>query len=160
MSADALGGILLVSRFPCRAFRRTTGVLEARRQEDREKRRAAAVHALNFGFADGRLTVVFDFDSLERGLPCEDLAYALCEDMRRGGQGACRRVRLLDLFARFRARAPWPTEDWLIAVNHARLRIAARRLEKHPHNPLVALDVLRRDRLLRPLVAACLQEMV
>ena len=117
-------------------------------------------HALNFGFAEGRLSAVFDFDSLERGLPCEDLAYALCEDMRRGGRGACRRARLLDLFARFRARAPWPTADWLIAVNHARLRIAARRLEKHPHNPLVALDVLRRDRLLRPLVAACLQEMV
>lgn len=117
-------------------------------------------HALNFGFSGGRLSAVFDLDSLARGLPCEDLAYALCEDMRRGGQGARRRARLLDLFARFRARAPWPTADWLIAVNHARLRIAARRLEKHPHNPLVALDVLRRDRLLRPLVAACLQEMV
>ena len=117
-------------------------------------------HPLNFGFAGGRLSAVFDLDSLARGLPCEDLAYALCEDMRRGGQGARRRARLLDLFARFRAKAPWPTADWLIAVNHARLRIAARRLEKHPHNPLVAVDVFRRDWLLRPLVAACLQEMV
>jgi len=112
-------------------------------------------HALNFGFVDGRFAAVFDIDSLVRGLPCEDLAYALCEDMRRGGFGARQRARLLDLSARFRARSPWPAAEWLVAVNHARLRIAARRLEKHPHNPLVALDVWRRDRPLLALVAAC-----
>jgi len=108
-------------------------------------------HALNFGFVDGRLAAVFDFDTLVRGLPCEDLAYALCERMRHEGLDVRRRSRLLSLFNRFRARSPWPDADWRIAVNHARLRIAARRLEKHPNNPLVALDVLRRDRPLRPL---------
>lgn len=112
-------------------------------------------HALNFGFKNGRLAAVFDFDSLAWGLPCEDLAYALCEDMRKQGLGSRRRSRLMDLFMRFRARTPWPAEDWLVAVNHARLRIAARRLAKHPHNPLVAFDAMRRDRMLLTLVAAC-----
>lgn len=117
-------------------------------------------HALNFGFAEGRLSAVFDFDSLAYGLPCEDLTYALCEDMRRSNLGAARHARLLELFARFRSRAPWSADEWLIAVNHARLRIAARRISKHPHNPFVAVDVFRRDLPLRPLVAACCRDLL
>jgi len=117
-------------------------------------------HALNFGFSNGRFSAVFDFDSLTKGLPCEDLAYALCEDMRRHDLGRGRRQRLKALFARFVARAPWPMADWRFAVNHARLRIAARRLAKHPGNPWVALDVFRRDRKLRPLLDLCGGELV
>lgn len=113
-------------------------------------------HALNFGFENGRFSSVVDFDNLVKGLPCEDLAYAICEDMRRHDfrhdlRPSSKRRRV-ELCRRFMSRLPWPKEDWRFAVNHARLRMASRRLLKHPDNPFIALDVARRDRKLLPLL--------
>ena len=36
-------------------------------------------------------------------------------------------------------------DEWRIAVNHARLRIAARRLANHPDSVFIAFDIRRRD---------------
>ena len=110
------------------------------------------LHVKNYAFDGDRLSVVFDFDSLEKGLPCEDVTYAFTERMRRSALGAAAKARLCALFRRLVERSPWPKEEWRIAVNHARLRIAAKRLLKHPDGWAVAFDVRRRDRELRPLL--------
>ena len=111
----------------------------------------------NYGFAGDRLAAVYDTDDLTQGLACEDACYAFTERARRAELSAAARRRLTDLFMRFVGRSPWPKDEWLIAVNHARLRIAARRLEKHPDSPFVAFDIARRDKPLR-LLADALKE--
>lgn len=108
----------------------------------------------NYGFAGESLAAVFDFDDLTRGLACEDAAYAFTERARRAGLSAAKRTRLTELFLRFALASPWPVEDWLLAVGHARLRIAARRLASHPDSLCVAFDIARRDRPLRALAEA------
>ena len=108
----------------------------------------------NYGFDGDRLAAVYDTDDLTKGLACEDAAYAFTERARRSELSAAERCRLTDLFLRLVALLPWPGDEWLIAVNHARLRIAARRLEKHPDSIFVALDIARRDRPLRALAEA------
>jgi len=45
--------------------------------------------------------------------------------------------------------SPWPREELVIAANVLRLRLAARRIEKHPNSAWVAFDILRRDRKIR-----------
>lgn len=110
------------------------------------------LHPKNYAFSGGRLSAVFDFDNLIRGLPCEDVTYAFTERMRRSGLPDAAKARIRELFARLVALSPWPREEWRIAVNHARLRIASRRLLKHMSSPFVAFDVERRDRELRPLL--------
>ena len=107
----------------------------------------------NYGFDGDRLAAIFDTDDLTRGLPCEDAAYAFTERARRSELSECARRRLLDNFRKMVAESPWSKDEWLIAVNHARLRIAARRLENHPDSFLIALDIARRDKPLRELVA-------
>ena len=107
----------------------------------------------NYGFDDDRFAAVFDTDDLAKGLPCEDAAYAFTERARRSELSEEKRGRLLDNFRKLVADLPWPKDEWLIAVNHARLRIAARRLEKHPDSVFVAFDIARRDRPLRALAA-------
>ena len=62
------------------------------------------------------------------------------------------KARLRALFARLAAASPWPADEWRIAVNHSRLRIASRRVLKHMSSPFVAFDVERRDSELRPLL--------
>ena len=108
----------------------------------------------NYGFDGDRFAAVYDTDDLTEGLACEDACYAFTERARRSELSAAARRRLTDLFCRFVEMSPWPKDEWLIAVNHARLRIAARRLEKRPDSLFVALDIVRRDKPLRNLVCA------
>ena len=108
----------------------------------------------NYGFDGDRLAAVYDTDDLTEGLACEDACYAFTERMRRSGLPASARQRLTDLFLRLVALSPWPKDEWLIAVNHARLRIAARRLEKRPDSAFIAFDIARRDKPLRALAEA------
>ena len=120
-------------------------------------RRLVTIHGdfqpKNYGFDGERFAAVFDFDALTTGLACEDATYAFTERARRAELSAVKRRRLTELFLRFVGASPWPKDEWLVAVNHARLRIAARRLDKHPDSPFVAFDIARRDRPLRMLVA-------
>ena len=109
-------------------------------------------HACNFCFENGQMTSVFDFDAMIMGLPCEDAAYPFTESIRRHGLSAAKRKRLRHTFRRLVRMSPWPLEEWRIAVNHARLRIAANRIRKHPKSFMMAFDVFRRDRLVRPLL--------
>ena len=108
----------------------------------------------NYGFVGDSLAAVYDTDDLTEGLACEDAAYAFTERARRLELSAAMRRRLTELFLRLVELSPWPKDEWLIAVNHARLRIAARRLEKRPDSVFVAFDIARRDKPLRLLVEA------
>ena len=108
----------------------------------------------NYGFDGERFAAVFDFDALTTGLACEDAAYAFTERARRAELSAVKRRRLTELFLRLVGTSFWPKDEWLVAVNHARLRIAARRLDRHSDSSFVALDIARRDRPLRRLAAA------
>lgn len=108
----------------------------------------------NYGFNGDRFAAVFDFDDLTKGLACEDATYAFTERCRKSELSAAKLARLRDLFLRMVAASPWDWEAWLVAVNHCRLRIAARRLAKHPDSPFVAFDIRRRDRSLRQLAAS------
>ncbi len=108
----------------------------------------------NYGFDGGRFAAVFDFDALTTGLACEDAAYAFTERARRAELSAAKRRRLTELFLRLVRTSPWPRDEWIVAVNHARLRIAARRLDKHSDSSFVAFDIARRDRPLRRLSVA------
>ena len=108
----------------------------------------------NYGFDGDSLAAVYDTDDLTKGLACEDACYAFTERMRRSELSAAERRRLADLLLRMIALSPWPKDEWLIAVNHSRLRIAARRLEKHPDTVFVAFDIARRDKSLCTLVEA------
>lgn len=103
----------------------------------------------NYGFRGDSLAAVFDIDGITRGLACEDLAYAFTERCRRAELTDAKRRRLADLFLRLVRNSPWPKDEWRIAVNRDRLRIAARRVASHPHSPLTAFDIARRDRPLR-----------
>jgi len=111
----------------------------------------------NYGFDGDRLAAVYDTDDLTLGLACEDAAYAFTERARRSELTEAERRRLCDLFRRFVAASPWPKDEWKIAVSHARLRIAARRLKSHPDSVFVAFDIARRDKPLR-MLAAVLEE--
>lgn len=103
----------------------------------------------NYGFAGSRMTAVYDFEEVRLGLACEDATYAFMERCRHlGGE---RHRRLVSLFLKLMDLSPWPADEWLVAVNHCRLRIASRRLEKHPDGMFVAFDIWRRDRPLRKL---------
>ena len=106
----------------------------------------------NYGFDGDRLAAVYDTDDLTEGLACEDAAYAFTERARRSELSAAKRRRLAEFFLRMVELSPWPKDEWLIAVNHARLRIAARRLEKHPDSAFVAFDIARRDKPLQQLL--------
>ena len=108
----------------------------------------------NYGFLGDGLAAVFDVDGLTRGLACEDLAYAFTERCRRAELTTAKRRRLTELFLRLVRNSPWPRGEWLFAVNRDRLRIAARRVASHPHSPLTAFDIARRDRPLRRLAEA------
>ena len=111
----------------------------------------------NYGFDGDRLAAVYDTDDLTKGLTCEDAAYAFTERARRAELSAAKRRRLTELFLRMVKASSWPKDEWLIAVNHARLRIAARRLESHPDSAFIAFDIARRDKPLR-LLAKALRE--
>lgn len=103
----------------------------------------------NYGFDGARMAAVYDFEEVRLGLACEDAAYAFMERCRH--LGGRRHLRLVSLFLKLMEMSPWPADEWLVAVNHCRLRIASRRLEKHPDGTLVAFDIWRRDRPLRKL---------
>lgn len=103
----------------------------------------------NYGFDGSRMAAVYDFEEVRLGLACEDAAYAFMERCRH--LGGWRHRRLVSLFRKLIEMSPWPVDEWLVAVNHCRLRIASRRLEKHPDGVLVAFDIWRRDRPLRKL---------
>lgn len=103
----------------------------------------------NYGFDGFRMAAVYDFEEVRLGLACEDATYAFMERCRH--LGGKRHRRLVSLFLKLVEFSPWPTDEWLVAVNHCRLRIAFRRLEKHPDGLFVAFDIWRRDRPLRKL---------
>ena len=119
-------------------------------------RRLVTVHGdlqpKNYGFDGDRFAAVFDTDDITQGLACEDAAYAFTERARRSELAPQKRERLEALFRRLVERSPWPADEWRIAVNHARLRIAARRLANHPDSAFVAFDIRRRDAPLRHLL--------
>ena len=50
---------------------------------------------------------------------------------------------------------PWPRDELVIACSIVRLQFAVRRIRKHLDSAWVALDVLRRDRAIRGLLACC-----
>ena len=108
----------------------------------------------NYRFDGDHLAAVFDVDDIVPGLPCEDATYAFTERLRHSELTDDERRRIIDLFLRMVGMTPWPLEDWQFAVSHARLRIAARRILRHPHLPFIELDVLRRDKPLRLLAEA------
>lgn len=108
----------------------------------------------NYGFDGDRLSAVFDFDAMRKGLACEDAAHAFSERARRSELSARARRRLTDLFLSLVRTSPWPADEWLVALNHARLRIASRRVERSPHSPFIAFDIARRDKPLRRLAEA------
>ena len=132
------------------------GIPEAEREYG--ARELAIIHGdlqpKNYGFDGDRLAAVYDTDDLTEGLACEDACYAFTERARRSELSAAKRRRLTELFLRLVDLSPWPKDEWLIAVNHSRLRIAARRLEKRPDSMVVAFDIARRDKPLRLLVEA------
>lgn len=108
----------------------------------------------NYGFDGESFAAVFDTDDLTLGLACEDLAYAFTERARKSELSAKARARLTELFLRTVDASPWPKAEWLIALNHARLTIASRRLEKRPNSVFIPFDIWRRDRPLCALVDA------
>ena len=105
----------------------------------------------NYGFNGDRFAAVFDTDDLTEGLACEDAAYAFTERARRLELSEEKRRRLTELFRRMVELSPWPVDEWRIALSHARLRIAARRLANHPDSAFIAFDIRRRDAPLRRL---------
>lgn len=119
-------------------------------------RRLVTIHGdlqpKNYGFDGDRFAAVFDTDDLTQGLACEDAAYAFTERARRSELTEEKRRRLASLFRRMVEMSPWPVDEWRIAVNHARLRIAARRLDSHPDSMFIAFDIRRRDAPLRRLL--------
>ena len=119
-------------------------------------RRLVTIHGdlqpKNYGFDGDRFAAVFDTDDLTQGLACEDAAYAFTERARRSELTEEKRRRLASLFRRMAEMSPWPVDEWRIAVNHARLRIAARRLDSHPDSMFIAFDIRRRDAPLRRLL--------
>ena len=108
----------------------------------------------NYGFDGDSFSAIYDTDDLTEGLACEDACYAFTERARRAELSGEKRRRLTGLFLRMVELSPWPKEEWLIALNHARLRIAARRLEKRPDSLFIAFDIARRDKPLRRLAEA------
>ena len=142
--------------FLARLLKPLLGIPEAEREYG--ARELAIIHGdlqpKNYGFDGDRLAAVYDTDDLTEGLACEDAAYAFTERARRSELSAAKRRRLAELFLRMVELSPWPKDEWLIAVNHSRLRIAARRLEKRPDSIFVAFDIARRDKPLRLLVEA------
>ena len=132
------------------------GIPEAEREYG--ARELAIIHGdlqpKNYGFDGDRLAAVYDTDDLTEGLACEDAAYAFTERARRSELSSEKRRRLEELFLLMVELSPWPKEEWLIAVNHSRLRIAARRIEKRPDSAFIAFDIARRDKPLRLLVEA------
>lgn len=108
----------------------------------------------NYGFDGDRFAVVYDTDDLTEGLACEDAAYAFTERARKSGLSNRARRRLTELFLKMVASSPWPKEDWILAVNHARLTIAARRLAKRPNSLFIGFDIRRRDKPLKALAEA------
>ena len=121
-------------------------------------RRLVTIHGdlqpKNYGFDGDRFAAVFDTDDLTQGLACEDAAYAFTERARRSELTEEKRRRLASLFRRMVEMSPWPADEWRIAVNHARLRIAARRLDNHPDSAFIAFDIRRRDAPLLHLLEA------
>jgi aminoglycoside phosphotransferase (APT) family kinase protein len=104
---------------------------------------------LNYGFCGEEFSAVFDFESITYALACEDIAYAFTERARRSSLSDRKRKRLCELFVRCMHNSPWPEEEWMIAINRSRLRIAAHRIAKHPNSPFTAIDVAHRDKYLR-----------
>ena len=114
-------------------------------------------HAKNFGFAGDEFATVYDFDKLTEGLKCSDLVNALMERFSCLGLSHAARRRLRSVTRLILTRVPWPQEELVIAANVVRLQFAARRIRKHPTSAWVALDVWRRDRRIRE-VLACLED--
>lgn len=108
----------------------------------------------NYGFEGDRLSVIYDTDDLIQGLACEDATYAFTERLRKSGLSSRQRRELINKILRVVAASSWPKEEWLLAVNHSRLKIAAKRLAKRPDSFIIAFDILRRDRPLRELADA------
>lgn len=138
-------------RLAGRLLRKLTGIPEGERTYG--ARPLVPIHGdlqpKNYGFDGSRMSAVYDFEEVRLGLACEDATYAFMERCRH--LGGKRHRRLVSLFLKLMEMSPWPADDWLIAVNHCRLRIASRRLEKHPDGTLVAFDIWKRDRPLRKL---------
>lgn len=106
-------------------------------------------HSRNYGFSGDRLSSVFDFDKLTEGLACEDLVHAFVEEFACLGLSAAERGRLRTVLGRVASKCPWPKEELVISCNVLRLRIACRRIAKHPNAAWTAVDIWRRDRKIR-----------
>lgn len=106
-------------------------------------------HAKNFGFDGDVFARVVDFDKLTQGLACADCTNALVERFARRHLSRTARRRLAVVARDVVDATPWSRADFVIAANVLRLLFAARRIEKHPDAPWVAVDVLLRDRKIR-----------
>ncbi len=106
-------------------------------------------HAKNFGFDGETFARVVDFDKLTQGLACSDCANALVERFSCRHLSRTARRRLAAVARDVVAATPWSRADFVIAANVLRLSFAARRIEKHPNAPWVAVDILSRDRKIR-----------
>lgn len=113
-------------------------------------------HSRNFRFDGDRMSHVFDFGLVSRGLGCMDMANAFLERYSCLSLSREARDRLNKVTSLMLAGSPWPREELTIACNIVRLQFAARRIRKHPDSAWVAFDVWRRDRALREFLS-CLE---
>lgn len=114
-------------------------------------------HSKNFAFEGDALACVFDFDRVSLSLACGDLVNALVERFSCLSLSSSVRRRLSVAARKILATAPWSREEMRIMANLGRLKFAVHRLEKHPDSAWVAIDVLRRDRKIRELLACGLE---
>jgi len=108
----------------------------------------------NYAFTGDRVSALYDFDTIMYGCPAEDLLYAIAGRYARSEASANDRARLAALLIRMIGKCGWPLEEWRRALAVCRIRVAAKRISKRPRNPLLAIDIARRDAPYRVLADA------
>lgn len=89
----------------------------------------ADFHHGNFLFVGGAVSGFFDLEELCLGYPAEDIArYFVCAAEHMPWYALCRRRRLLRLFGEAVRHLPYPTEEWLLAVNGLLVRKIAKKV--------------------------------
>mgnify|MGYP002521897534 CR=1 FL=1 len=110
------------------------------------------LHAGNFGFVGDAFQFFCDFDLLARGREVDDLAFLLCEEVRRSGMSRSGVSRLLHRRDQLILLVGRPLGDWRVALNLLRLRMADKLIARHPQTARTMWNVLVRDRRLRVLL--------
>lgn len=115
-------------------------------------------HCDNYAFDGDRVSAIYDFDWMRMGSPAEDLTYAVVRRLKKAGLAAEKKRRVRECYGRMVAMSKCPREECVRAINMFRIEFAAKRAASHLGNPLVAIDIFRRDRELRRLSCECLAE--